>query len=61
VSSIGINKILIATGPSLLVEKGGTPEMIDFLIGSAFVAMIVLPAAVAFFQSNKSEHRDINS
>lgn len=34
--------------------------MIDFLIGSAFVAMIVLPAAVAFFQSNsKSGQSDV--
>jgi len=33
--------------------------MIDFLIGSAFVAMIVLPAVVAFIQTNKSEQRDI--
>jgi Sec-independent protein secretion pathway component TatC len=38
---------------------GGTLQMIDFLIGSAFVAMIVLPAAVAFFQSRESEQSDI--
>lgn len=33
--------------------------MIDFLIGSAFVAMIVLPAVVAFIQNGKPEQTDL--
>lgn len=33
--------------------------MMDFLIGSAFVAMIILPAIVAFLQHSRSGHGDI--
>jgi hypothetical protein len=34
--------------------------MVDFLIGLGFVAMILLPAVVAFFQQNRAPHGNEN-
>jgi hypothetical protein len=33
--------------------------MVDFMIGMAFVAMVLTPAIVASFQRNKSQDNDI--
>ena len=33
--------------------------MIDFLVGIAFVAMVITPALVASFQRTKSEGNDL--
>lgn len=33
--------------------------MIDFLIGLAFVAMVVLPAVIGYVQNNKSHQDDL--
>lgn len=35
------------------------PRMIDFLIGLAFVAMVVLPAVIGYVQNNKSHQDDL--
>lgn len=49
---VAFNDVGTAVGRSLEIMK-------DFLIGLAFVAMVVTPAIVAFFQRTNSADNDL--